>query len=196
MSTLKLLTIYLLGLCLVAGVRVSAASGKAKTLTLYEEGSPVPNGSKLEVEISELCAGSKPEAWHLPARLTAAGGSPVVVSIEPPGTVRCIYEFIHSSEWKAELKEVWLVAARKGMATVLGRLLREPGDPEHPYCEYEVNNPTGRFPLRGEAEIKVKKAVGREVAQRTCRSRVVRFERGMIVTLRGHNGKPLQTRFS
>jgi hypothetical protein len=85
MRALKLLTVLLLGLCLL-GAAASAASGQA--LTLYDEGKPVRDGAKLSVEVkTDLCGNSQPEVWNFAAQMMANAAETVTVKIKSPKRV-------------------------------------------------------------------------------------------------------------
>lgn len=182
---------FALGMFLPSSVMPTTASAKA--LALYEEGKPVPDGAKLDVEVAGIvCYHEEPEAWNLPARMTANGPTAVVVSIEAPGENECSSVGFYPHGFFAELKEIQLKVTHKA-ETVIGRVFWKPEDPEPTQCVYEFQNPSGHFRVPGQAVVN-NKLIGREIREHTCGRRKLRLFGQMTVTLRGSSGQVLEIR--
>jgi hypothetical protein len=188
--TRRLTACFLVGLWLLAAITASSASGN--TVALYEEGKPVPDGAKLDVEITGPCYRSEPEVLSFPARMTANGAAPVVVSAESARNKGFCVNPSTGGGWTVELYEIQLNAVHKA-ETVLARFLWHRPDPEHPHCIYEFHKAKGNFRLPSEAVVETT-LVGGELEKHTCGSRRVRLQGLVIVTVRGGNGKVLEVR--
>jgi hypothetical protein len=191
MRALKLLTVLLLGLCLL-GAAASAASGQA--LTLYDEGKPVRDGAKLSVEVkTDLCGNSQPEVWNFAAQMMANAAETVTVKIKSPKRAECNYKSsLYSSPRVAKLKELQLVA--NGTATVIGVIRWYTEEREHPLCEYRFHNTTGQFPLPGEARIEGSSVGYATPSKRAKECPTPTIEQKVVVTVRGSSGHILETR--
>ena len=193
MRTLRLLAAYLLAVIALGAMSASAVS--ANTLTLYEEGTPVPNGAKLDVEVKGFCGfeqefGWSTNVWKFPALMTANDATPVVISIEPPGTQECFLASLHPQNHYAEVKEVELSATG---TMVVGTFTTDDWS-EAGTCERAWHNASGHH-LRAKHEAAVKAVTVGEAVRPGCRPS--RPHKGKIqLVLRGSNGKVLEARYA
>jgi hypothetical protein len=194
MRALKRLTSYLLAVSVVGGTLASTASGKVKTLVLYEEGKLVPNGTKLDVEDKNPCGEyGQPETWHLLARMKANGTPRIVIGSEPPAEAICSEPGFHPGGEGVELKEIRLT--RNGRARAVGVFrfsFEEFSKPPRETCVWEANSATGYIASPAGQAILRLRSVEHQIPESHCefRTQVSRFQ----FTLRGSNGTVLEVR--